>query len=218
MSRFLKWLDNYWYHYKWVTIVVAFLLIVGIVLTVQMIQKVEYDAYVMYLGEDEIPNTQYQDILSSLSKVVSDENGDKEVLINFARTPYIADQDDPRATSVNANAMKFMSTMIVQPYYIYLINKDVYELYKGKDLFVPLCDLLPNAADELFYDDYAVYFSQTEFARKNAGVDHLDDNTLLVVKNVPYSPSKATVEAEKVAFQAHVQVVKNIISFKEGQK
>ena len=30
-SKVLRWLDNFWYHYKWPTIIIAFFLIVGIV-------------------------------------------------------------------------------------------------------------------------------------------------------------------------------------------
>ena len=30
-NKFIKWLDNFWYHYKWPTIIVAFFLFVGVV-------------------------------------------------------------------------------------------------------------------------------------------------------------------------------------------
>ncbi len=49
-NKFLKWLDNYWYHYKWPTIGVIFLLVVVIVCTVQMFQKEEKDIYIIYAG------------------------------------------------------------------------------------------------------------------------------------------------------------------------
>ena len=78
MSKVLKWIDNFWYHYKWTFIVVTFFLVIGIILTFQLITKEDYDAYIMYVGDTTIPDTMYQDILDSLEVVVKDydENGE----------------------------------------------------------------------------------------------------------------------------------------------
>ena len=55
MSKFLKWLDNYWYHYKWHTIIVAFFLIIGIISTVQIFNRETYEdnieVFVKYMEE-----------------------------------------------------------------------------------------------------------------------------------------------------------------------
>ena len=102
MSKVLKWLDNFWYHYKWVVIIVVFFLIVGIVLTVQLVTRQNYDAYIMYLGDASIPDTQYQDILDSFKKVAGDYNEDEKILINFAKTAYITDKDNEMANSINS--------------------------------------------------------------------------------------------------------------------
>ena len=88
MSKFLKWLDNYWYHYKWHTIIVTFFLVIGIISTVQIFNKESYDAYVMYVGGQDIPDTQYYDILQSLKAVSSDYDANKEHKINFANSLY----------------------------------------------------------------------------------------------------------------------------------
>ena len=45
-QSFAKWLDNYWYHYKWHTIAVVFVIIVAIVCTVQLINRTVYDAVI----------------------------------------------------------------------------------------------------------------------------------------------------------------------------
>ena len=49
-NRFLKWLDNFWYHYKWTVIVVAFFLFVGIVCLVQCSGRESADLTVTYAG------------------------------------------------------------------------------------------------------------------------------------------------------------------------
>ena len=213
MSKVLKWLDNFWYHYKWVVIIVVFFLIVGIVLTVQLVTRQNYDAYIMYLGDAAIPDTQYQDILDSFKKVTEDYNGDEEILINFAKTAYITDKDNEMASSINSVAVQFMSSMIVQPYYLYLINAEVYEMYKDSDIFIPLSDIVDDIPDDWLYDENAVYFNKTDFAQNNVGVDALGSDTLLVIKNIPYTSSKSAYQSEKEAFDHHVALFKNIIEY-----
>ena len=39
MKNLRKWFENYWYHYKWRTLIVAFFAIIIVVCMVQMMQK-----------------------------------------------------------------------------------------------------------------------------------------------------------------------------------
>lgn len=213
MSKILKWLDNFWYHYKWVVIIVTFFLIIGIILTVQLVTRKNYDAYIMYLGDASIPDTKYQDIMDSFEKIADDYNGDGELLLNFSKTGYIADEENPMASSVNSTAIQFMSTMIVQPYYIYLIHADLYEQYKESEVFVPITDLIEDIPSEWLYDDCAVYFNKTDFAQNNAGVNDLGEDTLLVIKNIPYTSSQSAYQTEKRAFDNHLLFLERILDY-----
>ena len=49
-NKFFKWLDNYWYHYKWPTIVVAFFVVVFSVCFVQACTHEEKDILITYAG------------------------------------------------------------------------------------------------------------------------------------------------------------------------
>ena len=213
MSKVLKWLDNFWYHYKWVAIIVTFFLIIGIILIVQLVGRTHYDAYIMYMGNSSIPDTKYQDIMDAFDKVMDDYNGDGEVLLNFSRTNYISDDENPMAGSINSTALQYMSTMTVQPYYIYLIDAELYELYRDSDIFVPVTELVDDIPEEWLYDDTAVYFDVTDFAVGNAGVNDLGSDTLLVIKNIPYTSSDSVYEAEKEAFDHHVDLLRKILEY-----
>ncbi|MBR5314827.1 MAG: hypothetical protein IKU45_05400, partial [Clostridia bacterium] len=50
MNKTLKWLDNFWYHYKWHVIIGLFVIVFLVVAIGQMIDKDKVDAYVMYAG------------------------------------------------------------------------------------------------------------------------------------------------------------------------
>ena len=216
MSKFLKWLDNYWYHYKWHTIIISFFLIIGIISTVQIFNKKTYDAYVMYVGGEEIPDTKYYDILQSLKAVSSDYDGDKEQNINFSKMAFISDPENNMASTVNTPTVQFLSNLVVQPYYIYLMDVEVYKLYEDAGVFVPISELYTDIPEDWFYDETAVYFDKTDYANSFPGVDDLGENTLLVMKIVPYSSSKRVAAAERQSYENHLDMLKNILSYRKN--
>lgn len=216
MSKFSKWLDNYWYHYKWHTIIVAFFLVIGIISTVQIFNKESYDAYVMYVGSDEIPDTKYYDILQSLKAVSSDYDEDKAHKINFSKLAFISDPENNMASTVNTPTIQFLSNLVVQPYYIYLMDVEVYKLYKDSGVFVPISELFQDVPEDWYYDDTAVYFDKTDYANSFAGVDNLGENTLLVMKIVPYASSKRVAAVERQSYENHLDMLKNILSYRKN--
>jgi hypothetical protein len=216
MSKFLKWLDNYWYHYKWHTIIVCFFLIIGTISMVQIFNREKYDAYVMYVGDHSIPDTQYYDIMQSLKAVSSDYDGDEKHNINFSQTAFITDPENDMASSINASAIQYLSNLVVQPYYIYLMDVEVYKLYKDSGIFVPISEIVADLPEEWYYDDTAVYFDRTDYANSFAGVDNLGENTLLVIKIMPYASSKRVAAQERQAYDNHLDMLKNILSYRKN--
>ena len=79
---FLGWLDNYWYHYKWITIGVAFFLIVGIICTVQACTKEDDDLIVLYAGRNQLSADEAEEVCKVLEAVCPedfDKNGEKQI-------------------------------------------------------------------------------------------------------------------------------------------
>ena len=214
-SKLGLWLENYWYHYKWHTIIVSFFLIIGAISITQLFGRVSYDAYLMYVGDETIPDTQYQDIIDSLKKVSKDYNGDGEHHINFSKMSFISDEENEMASTVNAGTVQYLSNMVVQPYYIYLMSPEVYDTYKESGIFVPISEVVSDVPSDWYYDDTAVYFDKTVFANSFAGVNDLGEDTLLVLKIVPYSSSKSVTKAEQAAYQNHLDMLKNILSYRK---
>ncbi len=215
MSKVLKWLDNFWYHHKWTVIVTTFFVSLTIVLAVQLVTRENYDAYIMYVGDAAIPDTQYVEIQKSLRSAMKDYNEDKEIVLNFSRTAFISDEEHEMASTVNASATQFLSSMTHQPYYIYLMTPLVYDLYKDNGVFLPISELGIDVPAEWYYDDQAISFAKTDFARSNAGLSALGEDVILVIKSVPYSVSKKTEEKERQAFNNHYDLLKSILEYRK---
>ena len=84
---FLKWLDNYWYHYKWLTIGIAFALIVLIVCTVQTCSKEKSDIVLLYAGRNTLSGAEVEDICDAL-EAVCPEDFDGNGKVSFELSAY----------------------------------------------------------------------------------------------------------------------------------
>ncbi len=86
-SRFFRWLENYWYHYKWTTLIVAFFAIVGIVCVLQMCDAQKNDISIIYAGPTALDAEGVDNIESVMNFAMpADFNGDGEknsTLVNY---------------------------------------------------------------------------------------------------------------------------------------
>ena len=76
MNRFLRWLDNFWYHYKWHTIIIGTAAIFLIVCMTQFATKEKVDAYVLYAGESSFYVSDLYAMEDAFEQVSSDLNKD----------------------------------------------------------------------------------------------------------------------------------------------
>jgi hypothetical protein len=212
-KKALKWLDNFWYHYKWPVIIAAFFITVFVICTVQMLNKANYDMYVRYVGNAVITETQYKDMESSLENIGGDVNGDGEKAANFAQVPYVSDEDNPYRNEINADARETMTGMIVQPYYIYIMDKGAYEMFKKENIYTPLNQIFSEDVSAIAFDDCAICFKETDFYKTSPGMEWVKDDTVIVLKVAPYESiiSGSKRDSEIKAFENHKNVFINIV-------
>ena len=96
------------------------------------------------------------------------------------------------------------------------MDVEVYKLYKDSGIFVPISEIVSDLPEEWYYDDTAVYFDRTDYANSFVGVDNLGENTLLVIKIMPYSSSKRVASQERRAYDNHLDMLKNILSYRKN--
>jgi hypothetical protein len=77
-GRFLTWFDNFWYHYKWVTLVTAFFLVVFSVCIVQACTAEHDDLNVTYAGSATLSAEQQMEIEKALTECIPEEFGKDE--------------------------------------------------------------------------------------------------------------------------------------------
>ena len=205
-----KWLENYWYHYKWATIISAFFITVAVICIVQIASKKNYNIYIRYVGDSVITGTQYDDMTGALEKIIS---GDKKDSVNFAQVAYISDDDNPYKNEKNAVARETLSSMLVQPYYIYIMDMTAYNDYKDSGVFAPLSSIFEEDVTDISYDEYALYLSKTEFLKNAPGMEWVEEDTVIVIKIVPYDSvfTGKKSKRELASFDIHKEFLRSMV-------
>lgn len=149
-NKFVLWIENFFYHYKWHTAAVAFILIVAIVCTVTMCGRKKADVMIVYAGNGEIftnsngGDTNTHDILLKSLERVGRESGMSVFLNSYwwlsnneieARN----NDDDPnndissaQDTNIYSGFQEFDHLMTLggsSQYYIWFVSPDLYEYY-----------------------------------------------------------------------------------------
>ena len=176
-------IENFWYHYKWHSIVAIFLIFTLLICALQTCRKDSYDVYVLYAGDRDISRLseggavpEYNRVISALERVAADNDGDGEVKVSFSDLLALSAeqideiQKDPEhelgyaLLQQDAEALK--ERLLYSEYYLCLLSIEVYEEYRqidGFSLFVPLADYIPEGSDAVLYSDSAILLSSLRF-------------------------------------------------------
>ncbi len=197
MRKLWKWLENYWYHYKWITVIAAFLIVVLGIGIYQMLSKENYDIDVLYTGPAMLSAEQKQGIASAFASVMVgdfNEDGKKTVMINditVLSDEQIAEKEaEAEAESDTVyydynnrqNSISQVTTLIsTGETVICLMDDYMYQKYKTADAFLPLEEVLDSVPDYAL-DEYSVHLSDTPFGRYFSACDALPEDTVLCIR------------------------------------
>jgi hypothetical protein len=232
-KSFLSKLDNFWYHYKWHTIVALFITAIITVCTLQMCQKTEYDMHFLYIGGYEIERTgadgdipDYVETTSSLKRVSSDydKNGEVTIILKDIYMlseeeikKYEASDDSPEVkyALIAENKEIMYNTLMYSDYYVCFLSPAMYEKNKiadGIHIFANL-KLNVNASEDIkFYSDEAILLSSTNFYSL-PGICEFPEDTLICLKNKSAVASHLNKKETEKAYSNGLEVIKKIVNY-----
>ncbi len=232
-SRFFRWLENLWYHYKWHIIIGAFFLFVLIVALVQCNSKEHTDLTVAFGGGAALTSEEQSALCAALEAVMPadlDGNGKKKVDLT-ANSIYTEEElrsmysffDQETQTdmvdlasyqgAVHYNTERFqnLSTYLMTgESAIWLVSPYVYEQANLKGLAIKLDDLSDLIADVSYtaYDEYAIRLADTDFYKTYQAVQVLPEDTLMVMIRVAVGQT-----AKESVFNRYRQMYRAILQF-----
>ena len=190
-SPFLKRLDNFWFHYKWVVIGVAVALMILLICVLQTCSTEKKDSVIVYAGP------QYLSVgeVDQLSQVMTarlpydyDNNGD---LVAQMSMYEIYSEEQMREINQNPDSTAKIDRTRNQNQYqlfttyqqtgessIYFMDPWLYESM-GKEYLCPLSETVGEAVEGAMADGYGVRLGDTALYRDYAVVRYLPADTVI---------------------------------------
>ncbi len=232
-TSFKAWLENYWYHYKWHTVIAAFFLALAVMLVTQMATKDKYDVTVIYSGPVQLNGGELEQISKAFAELMpKDYNGDGEKNA-MTYSEYLLSPEQQRALEEEAKRLSIEENVEYVFFYtadmrndalnsvnalvstgeavICLMDKYNYDILCANSAFLPLSDALGEKPDYAI-DDYGVYLKNTDFAKYfEKTFEKLPDDTILCIRK------KAVVGVSKgfdKVYEANLDLFTRIFEFK----
>ncbi|MBQ8839775.1 MAG: hypothetical protein IJ004_00405 [Clostridia bacterium] len=208
---------NVWYRFKWAIIVVALFLVVMIYGLVHSALQKTYDLDLSYFGPVYVKSSLHDDIQKMLSDLAQDYNGDGEKKINFTFTTYQGEEGIENipenqefynailTANANTEALKGMNSQINSGHIsFYIMDKDIYEMYKGH--FITVEEILGYKLDSSkLYDSRAVLLEETMLDDRYPTLAPICKDSVICVQKI-YTTSEEKLESAKALFKAIVEL------------
>lgn len=233
----LKWLDNFWYHYKWHSLIALFLIFAVLICSLQMCTKTSYDIHIMYAGGYEIRRTSsdgdlppYTKTLSSLRRAVGDYNDDGSINIAFTDLYTLTEEEIKAITGngaqdvdlnyylINENSKLLLDNLTYGNYYLCFISTAIYEKYNtidGVEIFVPLAQFLDTGADVELYSPTAAKLSSTGFYSL-PGIADFPTDTLVCLRNKSALSNHFNKKDAERGYKRGADAIKIILNYPKG--
>ena len=196
MKKLFKWIENFWYHYKWITvIVVAFAAIIAFCLFNRG-DGINDDIQIIYAGPKVLTDVEIERMERAFADVMGkDYNGDGKNSVNIVDITVLSEEqleeakeeakkdgesivyDPTMRTQAVTQVKNLMSTGAV---IISLLDPYVYGLCQ-EGTFEKLENVLETVPDNA-KDPYAIPFFETELAKSFDAFSVLEGELLLCIR------------------------------------
>lgn len=146
-----KW-ENFWYHYKFTTIVIVIVVALVTWFVYDMVTNTRYDLS-MGLVTYNTYNNDYETLPQNWAKYLDDNTGDRKVNITLMAVEYDMEEAQKDQSSISYDEIMVdtthMSVMFLQDstYFVLILDQNYYEYYTEKGIqFVDLSTLVENDA------------------------------------------------------------------------
>lgn len=124
--------ENYWYHYKWHTIIGAVVLLLAVFFVKDIFFRTNPDATIIMISEKYFAEESIGFISKDIERFADDYNGDKKILINIDFIMLPGNGEDPGASQMDyANTMKLSAILAAASDPVYLLDEAAYRYITG---------------------------------------------------------------------------------------
>ncbi len=233
-SPFFKKLENFWYHYKWHSIISAVVIIAIVICSLQTCTRTTFDIHILYAGHYEIkrvgsggdvaPHTKMS---VELEKVTEDFDENGEVDVNFLNLFVVNDAERDMLLSgnkdleINEALVKedtdtLASQILFGDYYICFLSERLFLEYEKKyegALFAPLAEYTEEGREYEFASENGIYLRSLEFYTLPE-MSKLPEDTVVTLRALSEVSTAWGKKSNQENFNRSQSVMKSILAFK----
>ncbi len=214
---------NYWYYYKWHTLIAVFFVVVLSILIAQMVTREDYDINILYAGPELISDNDSAELCSLASQIMPkdyDGDGTKRAALNHllimtdeqlqdaydaGLSPYVLNNK-----KIRENRELLTSNAYAGDFLIYFLSEECYLPLKEAGAFVPLDDY--GIKNGVRYDDYAVLLHTLDIAKFSTVLDKLPNDTVVCLRKVRLSSGGNS--KQELMLEQHKEFMRAFTEFK----
>ncbi|MBQ9783152.1 MAG: hypothetical protein IJW44_01375 [Clostridia bacterium] len=208
-------LENFWYHYKWVVIGVAFALIVVLVCVLQTCSTEKNDTVIVYAGPTYLSVSETEQLRQVMDQILPadfDGNGKKHAQMSmyeiYSEEQFHSGVDRNRNSTEYQNYHTYQQTGEST---IYLLDPWLYESM-DKAYLCPLTDTVGVLPEGALADGYGVRLGDTALYRDNAAVRLLPADTVVCMMVNVYTPfGKPAMDEEE--YQCEKDMLRALVTY-----
>lgn len=224
-GSFLTWLDNFWYHYKWHTIIIGIAVIVLAVCLWQTATTEKHDTVIVYAGPTVLSTgeiRQLEDVLSGVLPSDKDGNGEKNAsmsMYNIYSDEQIKEleaQTDELGASISVDLPRnvnqydaYNKYMMTGESPVCLIDPWLYDKIPEEYLY-PMSKLFGEKMPKGAIDGYGVRLGDTDLYKDFGIVRGLPADTVICLRS-PLGGIGQSIDDKKYQFE--METFKALVSY-----
>lgn len=186
-----EWIENMWYHYKWL-IIFGFMMIVFVIISLfQFLATKDPDVNILHIGPMYISPAAAEMTETTLTAMSEDYNGDGEIKIEILDITVnkFGNESagiDPQNYDHNNTALqRFQTEIRAGDTVIYALDKQYFDICVNEGLLEPLDEIIDDAfMPEKTVDGYGVYISDLD-AYELDGLSSFPETAILCLRRSP---------------------------------
>ncbi len=215
-GKFGKWFENYWYHYKWLTIVISFFLIVFLICTLQFCNKKDITILVTYAGPISIEADDEAAFNAAINQALpegfSTEEGQASInnyyVLSEEQIKELEGQTDSEGNKINfvvdkafnANELENFNSMLgTGASSVLFLDESLYASLKENNRLMKLEDIFDKKIENSL-DGYGIRLGDTKLYQNNPQLSFLSPDTVICLHR--RIVGQKDYEKEKEAFKA----------------
>lgn len=212
-----EWLENIWYHYKWIIIFGGMILVLLVISFAQCTAKDDPDVNILHVGPMYISVDAADQIEATVKGLSEDYNGDGEInvdLLDITINNLGGETSDPAYYEYNSEGYtRFQTEIRAGDAVLYFLSEEYFNICVEEGLLTPLDEIIDDVdMPENVVSEYGVRFSELD-ASKLSGLSAIPDGAILCLRRSP-EKDEITYGRSVEEWESNKKTFVNLIKYK----